>query len=139
MAKKKVSATGWIPKPRTRRIEPEGEYWAPDDGSEPLWVEVTDNLTFAQCEAIPFGTTVRYDDLWAAIAPHVVAWNVLGQDAASGEINTVPAPAQAGPGVFTTVPKSLSVWIAQELKYGPFRVTPDQKKASTTSGVTESG
>jgi len=140
MAKpKKAAARGWIPKPKTRRVEPEGEYWTPDDGSESLWAEVTDNLTFAQCDAIPFGPNVQYRALWDAIAPHVLAWNVLGIDTETGDYAELPAPANAGPDVFQQAPKAVAAWLGRELKYGPFQQTPDQKKESATSDATESG
>lgn len=138
-AAESVAPMGWIPRQRTRRITPEGDYWEPQDGAEPIWVEVAANLSFDECDAIPLGDAQTYLALHTAIAPYVVGWNVCGRNLETRQYERLPAPAEAGPDVFRAVPDRLLVlWLGRELKYGPLPVG-DQKKESTATGDTDGG
>lgn len=146
MAKKKQTSDvvqaeqprGWIPKERrTRRINLAGDNWEPADGAEPLWVEVVADLSFDDCDAIPWNSGT-YSELFTVIAPLVTGWNVCGRDLITGAWEPIPAPADAGPDVFRAIPKSLTSQIVLELKFGPLP-QGDQKKELTATDDTDGG
>lgn len=143
MPKPKVKKSGWKPsRHRSRRIEADTERWpqlAPDDGGETLWAEVRDNLTFEELDAIPLGADVTYGQTWAAIAPYILDWNVMGQIEGTDDWDILPVPAEGGPEVLQKAPRTVTMWLAMELKYGPLRVTPQLKTDATTSESTAGG
>lgn len=143
MAKKKQATeetppAGWIPKDRrTRRIALAGDGWEPAEGSDPLWVEVVADLSFDNCDAIPWNSGT-YSELFTIIAPLVTGWNVCGRDLVTGAWSLLPPPVEAGPDVFRAIPKTLTAQIVLELKYGPLP-QGDQKKELTATVDTDGG
>lgn len=140
---KSVKKSGWRPSTaRSIRIEADVERWpalAPEEGGETLWAEVRDNLTFDELDAIPIGVDAKYTAIWKAIAPYILDWNVTGQVEGTDEWEVLPIPAEGGPGIFQKTPRSVTVWLATELKFGPTRMTPALKTDATTSGDTAGG
>lgn len=67
------------------------------EGTEPFTVTVQSNLSFEQINAIPVGRGVSFQDGFAAIAPYVTGWNLVGVNHETGEPEAVPPPAEAGP------------------------------------------
>lgn len=132
--------SGWSPAPLRRTISPDPDRWpslAPADGSEPLIVTLNNGLTFRQINEIPFGPAVTYGELWKAVAPYVLEWNVMGVKE-DGTTELLPAPAEEGPGVFEFVRKTVVAWIAWELRFGAFE-DENRGKDVTSSEPTQNG
>lgn len=145
MGKKKPAGGGYRPKVRTRRIVADQDRWPealealwpmwPEDGAEPFWAEIRENLTFAALDAIPLlGAT--YEEQWHAIAPWVVDWNAMAFDPQTGEWEPVPPPADAGPDVFRTQPESVTTFIVLCLKNGHGTDLPKGPKRSSDTDAT---
>lgn len=104
----------------TRRAVCDWPSLQPEDGAEPLWAEINDDLTVAEWERIPGlkDTAVTVAEVQAAIAPHVLAWNCTAVNTASGQWETVPAPAELGGEALTYVSKRITTWLWLCLKAG---------------------
>lgn len=132
--------SGWSPAPLRRTVSPDPEKWpslAPAEGSEPLIVTLNNGLTFKQINAIPFGPAVTYGQLWTAIAPYVLEWNVEGEKL-DGTTEILPAPAEAGHTIFENVRKTVVAWLAWELRFGAFEDN-DRGKDVKSSEPTQNG
>lgn len=126
--------TGFVPKPMTRRVVCTDPKVQPADGSEPLWAEISDELTFEQENRIPFSQGTTYAELFAAIAPYVYAWNATALDLNTGARDAVPPPAEAGPQVFLTQTRRVARWLAECLK---FNAGDDLPKDATPTAPTD--
>lgn len=98
----------WITMPR--------DLWSPKERPEPLGVFLRANLTFAQMAAIPYGEGVRYADIEAAIAPHILRWNVTAINAQNGKREPVPPPAEVGPNAMRLLSEIELEWLAIQLR-----------------------
>jgi hypothetical protein len=144
---KKQAATGYRPKARTRRIVADQERWPdaletlwpmwPEEGAEPFWADIRENLTFADLDHIPV-TGATFADQWKAIAPWVVAWNAMALDPGTGEWEPVPPPAEAGPDALKTQPSSVTAFIVLCLKNGLGTDVPKGRKRSDDTDATAS-
>jgi hypothetical protein len=127
---------GFIPKPRYRRVECD---WLPaEEGSEPLWAEVRADLPFGFINDMPYGSDYTYADIWAAIAPHVRAWNALGYDMATGTYQPVPPPAEGGVEVFKWVDPVIGDWLGFVIKT-TYRTATTNPKANSGSAKPAGG
>ena len=90
--------------------------WDVPDGSEPFRATIITSLSFAEIDAIPLNGEATYGDLFAAIAPYVVAWNAMGRNAETGEYELLPPPAEAGPDVLRLVEPLITTFLAIKLK-----------------------
>lgn len=123
-------ARGYRPRRTYREVVCDWPGLAPEDDCDPLTATIRDDLTFDEIARIPFGADTKYTDLWAAIAPYVKAWNLVGEDA-DGNVVPLPAPAEAGPEIFGAAHKLIGQWLGSELKFGHLRGL--EKKGSSTS------
>lgn len=105
------------------------------EGEEPLTAQIRDGLTFAQQDRIPFTGKATHRAIWAAIAPSVVGWNVIGVDAETGEERLLPPPAEAGPEIFASAQKEIALWLAWCLKYD--QGDPDFPKGSPPTAASD--
>lgn len=114
MKKQRVHTGGFRPRVSTRRAvatEDVAPWLAPDDGAEPFWAEIRDDLTFAELASIPTNPSATFREQWDVIAPWVVDWNATAFDVEKGEWMPVPPPADGGPDVFTTQSKRVTLFL----------------------------
>ena len=131
-----VELTGYI---RSRAPRYAWREFTPRDlpeGAEPLRVKVRVNLSIEEQNAIPVSDGTTFREQWDVIAPYVAEWNVLRENHATGELEQVPAPAEAGPDAFLVLDQLESLWLVQQIKYGYAIRTDAEKKASTPSDTT---
>jgi hypothetical protein len=126
--------TGFRPKHRYRRVE--CEWIEKEEGAEALWAEVRSDLPLGMIDKLPNVGDCTFNELWDAVAPHVRAWNALGQDAESGGWKPIPPPAEAGRDAFGLVDPLIGHWLLFVLKTTYRQVITDPK-ASTESAPTE--
>jgi hypothetical protein len=111
----------------------------PEEGSEPLKVTVRTNLRFGDVDSIPLGADVTMEEAFKAIAPYVVAWNVIDDDIETGELIAVPPPAEAGPKVLSLLDMDEAIWLIIQTKYAFKRSQDDNRgKGLATPEPTES-
>lgn len=132
---------GFRSKARTREFVCQWEQLAPDEGKEPFKATIRTNLTFAELDALPESSfDLLFSDAQAAIAPYVVAWNLEGVDAATGEETVLPPPAEAGPEIFEAINSEedmqlITTWIFATIK-NIHRGGPERKKELRRSSAT---
>lgn len=127
---------GFVPKPRTRIVE--CTWLEAQDGAEPLMATVAMNLTFDaidQLSAMIRDPETTYAELFAAVSPHVIAWNAVAYDNASGEYAAVPPPSEAGADALRVVDPLVTTWLALELSMG-YRGGQERPKALMPSAST---
>ena len=119
---------GFVPAARWRVVTAgEGDIPALEgaEGAEPLWADIRCNLSGREyAEMLRTGT---YGELWRKLAPHVRAWNVVGDevetDAEGNETwhrRVLPAPAVAGPDVFALLDPQIVDWLAERVRNARF-------------------
>lgn len=128
----------------TRRAVCDWPSLQPEDGAEPLWAEINDDLTTAEWEALPMpnNTDITMRELQELIAPHVLAWNCTALNTDSGEWEPVPPPAELGAEALTYVSKRITTWlflclkamIDRQLPKGP--INGSDTAATATAGST---
>lgn len=111
------------------------ERLAPRDGAEPLRIECRTDLLVGEVETIPIepGTPMR--DIWAAIAPHIRAWNVKARDTRTGAWEDVPPPRVMGADAFKHVKPLAAEWMAFVIKFARLRDLAYPKDGSGSSGT----
>lgn len=127
---------GFLPRARTRELVCDFPGLEPAEGSDPLTATVVSSLTFDDLDAIPNPLYVENgrtmyrstQELRAAIAPHVLAWNCEAVNRETGKTEPVPAPADGGPDAFRAVDTLVVVWLALALK--GLWVGADEKKGA---------
>lgn len=124
-----VPITGYV-RPHTYREFKYVEYPDLPEDAEPLTVKVRANLSFDEIDAIPFGAGTPYADVFQAIAPHVVAWNVVRVALETGQPEAVPPPAEAGWEVFTVLDHLEANWVLDKVKFGHLAVQADVAAAT---------
>lgn len=144
MPKTKAAApapTGFISRPRYREVE--CDWFELEDGEVPFTATIRTNLTFAQLEEIPSGDNATFPEVWEVIHPYVIAWNLMAEDASTGEIVEVPPPAEAGPDVAKMLDAQMSLWLIAQVRMAHLggidrneKVGGDRKNGSTPSGST---
>lgn len=127
---------GYIPPQRTREIEATFEA---AEGAEPFRATIVTSLTFAEVEAIPFHSEAKWNDIFKAIAPYVLAWNAMGRNPETGQYEPIPAPAEGGWLTLRAVDMSVSLFLAEKLKTVYLGDTDARKKESTPSDDTPDG
>lgn len=107
------------------------------EDQEPLRVKLQD-LTVRQTNDLAFGTDATMGDIYAAIAPYVVAWNLRAENLETGVVVDVPPPAEIGSDVFELLPNTVTLEIYFWLKT-PWLMRSAEKKEpdSTSSEPTE--
>lgn len=105
------------------------------EGQDPLRIKVQD-LTVRQANDLAFPTTALLGDIYAAIAPYVVEWNLRAENLETGEIVDVPPPATLGPDAFELLPTSVATNIYLWLRTPWLMHSVTEKKASTPSTST---
>lgn len=113
------------------------EYREFTKGEEPdaLRVTIPVNLTFGELDEIPVRSS--YEELFDAIAPYVVAWNVVGINAETGAEEMVPPPAEAGRQVLPLLSRDEVEWIAARIKLGHLVDRDAVKKLLTPLATTD--
>jgi hypothetical protein len=101
-----------------------------EEGQEPLRVKLRSNLSFMELDQIPFSAGVSYTELFQAIAPYVVEWNVQRTVIETGEMEAVPPPAEAGWEVLQVLDHIEANWVAEQVKYGYLATAEDAKNAA---------
>ncbi len=132
--------TGWRPAVTTRRATVDAERWpglAAADGSEPFWAEIRDDLSIEQVDRIPYSLDAPLSEMWAAMAPYVVAWNAVGYQPTTNTWEPIPAPAVGGPDAFKALPKyaAITLFLAQALKFHADLNLPKGRKRSGDTGA----
>src|SRR5690606_32172954 len=94
------ASRGYRPRRRTKTFVCDIPELEPEEGFDPIWVEVVTSLDWGAREDIKRQPKQRYDERFPLIAPYVVGWNVTAPDAETGEWNPVPPPSEAGADVF---------------------------------------
>lgn len=116
-------ARGYMPAARPRYLWVTYEATALPDGAdvppggEPFRAQIRSNLTFGEIEDLD-PNTLTWLQLFPVMAPHVVAWTLLGTEAATGDVKPVPPPAEAGPDAFRMLDKDLAWWLLMQLRAG---------------------
>lgn len=105
------------------------------DDQEPLRIKVQD-LTIRQANDLAFPATALLGDIYVAIAPYVVEWNLRAENLETGEIVDVPPPVTLGPEAFELLPTSVSTNIYFWLRSPWLMHAATEKKASTPSTST---
>ena len=98
---------------RTKRLTAEN---ATTSAGAAVWVDIVEDLTWGELKRLQRLEKPTYDDAAAAIAPYVTAWNVEGRNADSGEMEALPAPAEAGAEVFDACEPWLIDWLFLSLR-----------------------
>jgi hypothetical protein len=107
----------------------------PEEGSEPFWADVRDDLTFADIDSLD--PKKPFADVWAIINPWVIAWNAMGQDRDTGEWVPVPPPAEIGEDAFKSQRTQVTLFIAWCIRLGDG--LPDLPKGLSTSSGMDDG
>lgn len=125
---------------RTRRVIAELK---PEINGEAPWADVVEDLTWGELKALREKApmqTASYDDASAAISRYVVAWNLQGYTADTGDLEAIPAPAEDA-SAFDCVEPWVISWLFVTMhqihmggadlqkKPTPINVTPDSKSA----------
>lgn len=126
---------------RTRRVTAELK---PEINGEAPWADVVEDLTWGELkrlqEKAPLDSA-KYDVAGDAIAPYVVAWNIEGRNAETGELEALPPPAEDA-AVFDCVEPWVISWLFLTMhnihrggadlqkKPTPITGTPDSKSAT---------
>ena len=125
---------------RLKRVTAENK---PEINGEAPWADVVEDLTWGELKRLRDDAplqTASYDIAGAAIARYVVAWNIEGRNADTGELEALPAPATAGPEVFDCLEPWVISWLfvtmhqihmgGADLQKKPRLIsdTPDSKK-----------
>jgi hypothetical protein len=139
-----MSIPGFVPKPRTRVAV--CAFVDPDEGAEPLTATLAMNLSFDQLDAIKAlnrEPETTYNELFAAVSPHVIAWNAVAFDQVSGDYVPVPPPAEIGADALKTQEPFVTIWLAREIELGYIggverekKVTPSDSTPEPSDGVT---
>ena len=127
-----VQISGFRVRPRYRDVTCD---WFAEDGEEPFTATIRTNLTFDQLNAIPAGEDVTFEDVWQEIAPYVTGWNLVAENVASGTVESVPPPSEAGPLAFRALDPSLNLWLIAQVRTAHLG-GPERKKERTPSGST---
>jgi hypothetical protein len=109
---------GYRLRPRLAEVECPPEVSPFADGEEPFRATVRTNLTFDELDALPSGDGVTYRDIFAVIAPYVVAWNWTVADPDTGVEKPAPVPAEAGPDAFRVLTGDVVVWLLEQVQTG---------------------
>lgn len=125
---------GYIPPRRTREIE--GTFEAAE-GAEPFRATIVTSLTFAEIDAIPISG--NWGEIFDAIAPYVVAWNVMARNSETGEYEPLPPPADAGADVLRGAPIEVAQYLWGCLKTVHLGDPDERKNASGPSGGMPAG
>lgn len=104
---------------------------------DPLRIRVQ-VLSMRQADAIPWTTETPMADIYEAIAPHVVDWDLHAENIDTGELVAVPSPAQLGPEVFELLPNSVGTTIALWLKFPSGMARAAQATEPNTADTTGS-
>jgi hypothetical protein len=133
-------AHGFRPQ-ESRRATADPERWPqlqPKGDGEPFWAEIRDDLTINEVERIPLAGETPLADVWAVIAPMVLAWNATGYNPTTNAWEPVPPPAEAGPDAFKAIPKyaAVTLFLAMCLKFHSDLNLPKGRKPS---GATDAG
>lgn len=107
----------------------------PEDGCEPLWIEVPNSLTWEEIDTLRFTDDQTYADRWVLIAPYVRAWNAVGVDGVTGDLTPLPPPIEAGPEVFRALDRDICTWIDLTVQ-NAFRGDQKRPKETTPSDDT---
>jgi hypothetical protein len=118
--------------PFTKRVAAQME---PEDGAEPFWADIRDDLTFAEMDSVK--PSAPFADLWETIAPWVIAWNAIALDQVSGEWKAVPPPAEMGPEAFATQRTQVTNFIAWCIRLGDglSDLPKGQRRSADTDGT----
>lgn len=111
-----VAQTGYIRRPRYTRVECDWDGLKPEDGAEPLWIEVKESNTWDEVDDMAMTPEQTYAERWAVIAPYIRSWNAMGLDAESGEMAPLPPPAEAGPSIFSALDRMVFIWIDMQVR-----------------------
>lgn len=140
-------AQGYRPKVGTRRIvaHPSAvlspitkgivKNMTPEDGSEPFWADVRDDLTFADIDSLD--PKKPFAEVWELMSPWVMDWNALGQDKETGEWLHVPPPSVIGPDAFKSQRTQVTLFIAWCIRLGDG--LPELPKGLSSSGDMDDG
>lgn len=138
MPKKKAAPqpepmSGYRVRPRYRTVV--CDWGTPEDGELPFTATIRTNLTFDQLNAIPGGEGVTFAEIWNEIHPYVKDWNLVGENLATGAIERVPPPAEAGPEAFRALDAELNIWLIAQVRTAHLG-GPERKNGHTPSGST---
>ena len=143
MPKTKAAApapTGFQIRPRYREVT--CDLFELEDGEVPFTATIRTNLTFAQLEEIPSGDDATFPEVWEVIHPYVIAWNLMAEDASTGEIVDVPPPAEAGPDIAKMLEPQISYWLITQVRTAHLggvtknnEIGEDRKNGSTPGPV----
>ena len=109
------NVTGFRVKPRYRDVT--CDWFDVEEGEEPFTATIRTNLTWGDVEAMPVPKEATFAEIWDAMAPHVVEWNLVAENIESGQVEPVPPPAEAGPEVFKALENPLSIWLYNEVRF----------------------
>jgi hypothetical protein len=127
---------------RTKRVTAENK---PEINGELPWADIVEDLTLGEVKVLQQKAplqTAKYDVAADAIARYIVAWNIEGRNADTGEMEALPAPATAGPEIFDCVEPWVITWLFMHMhvvhqggadlqkKPTPISATPDSKSAT---------
>jgi hypothetical protein len=126
---------------RTRRVTAIDK---PEINGEAPWADVVEDLTWGELKALREKAPLQsasYDDASAAISKYIVAWNLQGYIADTGELEPIEPPASA-PIAFDCVEPWVISWLFLTMhqihmggadlqkKPTPITATPDSRSAS---------
>lgn len=95
-------------------------------------------LTMAEVDALTFVPTAPMADIHRQIAPYVVEWDFRAENLDTGEVISVPPPAEVGPEIFELMVDPIGMEIFLWLKT-PHLMLRDQDDAKKASSSSESG
>jgi hypothetical protein len=125
--------TGHVPN-RTKVVTRDED--APE-GGEPFRATIVTSLSFEEIDAIVIDGSLTFSDLFAAIAPFVVAWNATARNRETGTYEPVPPPGESGPQALRALEPATAIWLAMQIRSAPF--LPPDPKESAPSGSTPGG
>ncbi len=102
-------AAGYYPGARARYHWVAFEETEGPEGGEPFRAEIRSNLTWGEVDELRASNL--FVDIFPRLAPYVRAWNLLGLNVETGELEAVPAPADAGPEAFKAMDAELCTWL----------------------------
>lgn len=86
------------------------------DGFDPFQATIVSSLTFAERDQFTLNDTITYQEIFNRSAPYVLAWNAVGLNAETGEVEPVPPPADAGPDAFRLVDPAIALFLFSKLR-----------------------
>lgn len=108
------------------------------EGSDPFRATVLTTLSFEEIDSIAIDGDRKWNDLFAAMAPMVVAWNLTARVSGTNEYEPIPPPAEAGPDVFRALEPKVTAWLAMKIRAAQYEID-DLPKESTPSAPTPGG